>query len=131
MTAPPDVKLLKSHEWARKEGDRVAFGVSDFAVEQLNREIVYLELPEVGRKVAAGDPFGVIEAVKAASDLYAPMSGTVVEVNAAAVENPILVADSPYGDGWLVRVEPSEPVEWENLISAAEYQQAIDSGEAH
>lgn len=131
MAAPSDVRLLKSHEWARRDGPVVAIGVSDFAIDQLNREIVYLELPDVGMMVRAGGAFGVIEAVKAASDLYAPVSGKVVKVNEAAIENPMLVAESPYGEGWLVQVEPTDPAEWDSLMTAAAYQTMVESGDAH
>jgi glycine cleavage system H protein len=81
MSRPSDARFLKSHEWARKEGNVIVIGVSDFAVEQMNKEIVFLELPAVGRGIAAGESFGVIESVKAASDLYAPVSGKIVETN--------------------------------------------------
>lgn len=131
MAAPSDVRLLKSHEWARRDGPLVAIGVSGFAIDELNREIVYLELPDVGMMLRAGEAFGVIEAVKAASDLYAPVSGKVVKVNEAAVENPMLVAESPYGEGWLLQVEPTDPTEWDALMTAEAYQAMVESGDAH
>jgi glycine cleavage system H protein len=131
MSTPADLRLLKTHEWARREGNTVVVGVSEFAVEQLNRELVYLELPPVGREVKQGQPFGVIEAVKAASDLYAPVSGKIVEVNDAAGADPMVVANGPFADGWMVRIEMSDPGELESLTTGAEYQRLIDSGEMH
>lgn len=131
MARPTDVKFMRSHEWARKEGNLVAVGVSDFALDELNREVVYLELPEVGREVKQGETFGVIEAVKAASDLYAPVSGRVVEVNTAASEDPSKVAEDPYGQGWMVKIEPSNPSDWDSLLSSQDYDKMIESGEAH
>jgi glycine cleavage system H protein len=131
MPAPAEVRYLKSHEWARQDGDLVTVGLSEYAVEQLNREIVYVELPEPGRVVTQGEPFGVIEAVKAAEDLYSPVSGVVEEVNANLEGNPALVAESPLGGGWMIKVRPSNPSEWENLLSATDYQQFIQSGEPH
>ena len=131
MAAPVDVKFLKSHEWARKDGDEAVFGVSEFAIEQLNHEIVYLELPSVGQQVKAGETFGVIEAVKAASDLYAPLSGKIVAVNDAAVNDPMVVAQDPFAEGWLVKIAPSAAGEWDSLLSSDEYTKLIESGEAH
>lgn len=131
MAKPPDVKFMKSHEWARKEETLAVIGVSDFAVDQLNREIVFVELPDAGREVKQGQVFGVIEAVKAASDLFAPVGGKIVEVNSAVVDNPLLVAEDPYGKGWLVKIEPSVPADWENLLGGDEYETLIQSEESH
>ncbi|PKO16451.1 glycine cleavage system protein H [candidate division BRC1 bacterium HGW-BRC1-1] len=131
MAAPVDVKFLKSHEWARKDRDDVVFGVSEFAIEQLNHEIVYLELPSVGQQVKAGETFGVIEAVKAASDLYAPLSGKIIAVNDVAVNDPMVVAQDPFAEGWLVKIAPSAAGEWDALLSSEEYTKLIESGEAH
>lgn len=131
MGRPSDVRYLKSHEWGRLEGGTVAVGISDYAVEQLNKEIVFVELPPKGRKVAQGESFGVIESVKAASDLYAPVSGTVADVNTAVVDNPALVADEPYGSGWLIRIEPSDPSEFDTLLTPEQYEEVIASEDAH
>lgn len=131
MAAPVDAKFLKSHEWARKDGETAEFGVSDFAIEQLNHEIVYLELPSVGQNVTAGETFGVIEAVKAASDLYAPLSGKVIAVNDAAVNDPMIVAQKPFAAGWLIKISLADAGEWDSLLSSEEYTKLIESGEAH
>ena len=131
MAAPSDARFLKSHEWARKDGDTAVFGVSDFAIEQLNHEIVYLELPSVGQEVKAGETFGVIEAVKAASDLYAPLSGKIIAVNDAAVNDPMIVAQAPFAEGWLVKISPSAIGEWDALLSSDDYTKLLESGEAH
>lgn len=131
MARPTDVKFMRSHEWARKEGNLVTIGVSDFAIEELNREIVYLELPEVGREVKQGDTFGVIEAVKAASDLYAPVGGRIVEVNSALVDDPAAIAEDPFGKGWMVKIEPSAASDFDTLLSPQDYEKMIESGEGH
>lgn len=130
MARPDDVRYLKSHEWARQEGDSIAVGISDFAVEALNKEIVYVELPDVGRKVQKGQSFGVIESVKAASDLYAPVSGEVVAANDEVVNNPALVAEEPYGNGWMIRIRPSDAGELESLLTPEQYEQQV-AEEAH
>ena len=131
MSTPVELRLLKTHEWAREEGNTAVVGVSEYAVEQLNRELVYLELPEVGRVVKQGGPFGVLEAVKAASDLYAPVSGKIVAVNDAAGADPMVVANAPFTDGWMVKIEMSDPAELQNLLPGEEYQRLVDSGELH
>ena len=131
MSTPVELRLLKTHEWARQEGSTVVVGVSEYAIEQLNRELVFLELPEVGRVVKQGGPFGVLEAVKAASDLYAPVSGTVVAVNGAAAEDPMVVANAPFTEGWMVKIEMSDPAELDKLVPGDEYQRLVDAGELH
>jgi glycine cleavage system H protein len=131
MARPADLRYLKSHEWARRDGDLITVGVSDYAVEQLNREIVFLELPPVGRQVKQGSPFGVIEAVKAAYDLYAPVSGTIEESSQAVVDDPSLAGNDPFGAGWLIKIRPDSPGDWDNLLSGDDYQKVLDAGEAH
>jgi glycine cleavage system H protein len=131
MDMPSGVRFLKSHEWARKDGDSIVVGISDFAVDQLNKEIVYVELPDPGRKVKQGDSFGVIESVKAASDLYAPVTGTVVESNPNLAENPALIAEDPYGAGWMIKIEPSNDSEFDSLLSPEDYRKQTESEEAH
>ncbi len=130
MARPDDVRYLPSHEWCRKDGDTVSVGISDFAVDALNKEIVYVELPDVGRKVQKGKSFGVIESVKAASDLYAPVSGEVVAANDEVVNNPALVADEPYGQGWMIKIKPSDDAEYETLLTPEQYDQKA-AEEAH
>ena len=131
MPVPENVRVLKTHEWARKEGDLVVVGITDYAVDQLNKEIVFVELPEPGRIVKQGQPFGVIEAVKAAEDLNSPVSGEVVECNAGLAANPSLVAEGPFTAGWMVKIRPSAMAEWDTLLSAADYQKVVESGPAH
>jgi glycine cleavage system H protein len=121
---PEELKYDETHEWAKVEDNVAAVGLTDHAQSELG-DIVYLELPEVGTEVSAGGPFGVVESVKAASDIYAPLSGKVVEVNQAAVGDPALVNRDCYGDGWLVKIELKDPSEVENLKTAAEYQEFI------
>ncbi len=121
---PEDLKYSESHEWAKMEGDVATTGLTHHAQSELG-DIVYLELPDVGQKVSAGGEFGVVESVKAASELYAPLSGEVVEVNAAAAAEPSVVNRDCYGEGWLVKVRVADAAEVEKLKTAAEYQEFI------
>jgi len=125
MSRPSNVRYLKSHEWARQDGDTVTVGISDFAVDQLNHEIVFVELPEVGKHLKAGDTFGVIESVKAASDLYIPVPGTVTEVNEAVVTDPNKVSESPYEDGWMIKIKPDNAADLDSLLSADDYEKQV------
>lgn len=117
---PEELKYASSHEWARLEGDIVTVGISDHAQEALG-DLVYVELPNVGDSVLAGDEAGVVESVKAASDIYAPVSGEVIEVNETLVDNPEIVNTAPYTDGWLYRIRVSDVSELDKLLSADEY----------
>lgn len=118
---PPDVKYSKEHEWVRKEpGNVVVIGITGFAAESLG-DVVFLDLPDVGAKVTQFEKLGEIESVKAVSDLYSPVSGSVLERNEAAIEGPELVNESPFGTGWLLRIEVTDASELDNLMSAAEY----------
>ncbi len=121
MTFDKDVKYLESHEWARKDGDVVVCGISDYAQDSLG-DIVFVELPEVGATLKKGDAFGVVESVKAASDVYMPVGGEIVEVNGALEETPETVNEAPFGEGWLIKVRPSDASELDGLMSADEYQ---------
>ena len=121
MTFDKDVKYLESHEWARKDGDVVVCGISDYAQDSLG-DIVFVELPEVGATLKKGDAFGVVESVKAASDVYMPVGGEIAEVNGALEETPETVNEAPFGDGWLIKVKPSDASELDGLMSADEYQ---------
>jgi glycine cleavage system H protein len=103
---PADLKFTAEHEWLRSEDGNVRVGITEFAQDQLG-DIVYVELPPVGQKLASGKAFGVVESVKAASDLYSPLSGTVVEANEALLDEPELVNSDPYGEGWMLLVEPA------------------------
>ena len=127
MKLPPDLRYTESHEWVRRESDgTVTIGITDHAQDQLG-EIVYLELPAVGEKVSKDDPFGVVESVKAVSDIYAPVSGTVVEINESLPESPEVINEDPYGDGWLIKVRISDSSELEDLMDAEEYEEMVAS----
>ncbi|ELZ56712.1 MULTISPECIES: glycine cleavage system protein GcvH [Halorubrum] len=121
---PDDRRYLESHEWATTGGDPVRVGVSDFAQDELG-DVVFVELPEVGDEVAAGEAFGVVESIKAVSDLYAPVSGEVVAVNEALFDRPELVNEDPYGDGWMLEVAPAEGGEADGLLDADGYDDQI------
>ena len=118
---PAELMYTKNHEWAQVDENVISVGITDYAQEALG-EVVYVELPEEGQKVVQGEPFGVVESVKAVSDLYAPVSGTVVEVNEGLMEDPGSVNDDPYGDGWLIRIEMDSEKELVNLIPSADYE---------
>ena len=122
MTFDADVKYQDSHEWSRKEGDLIVIGISDYAQDSLG-DVVYVELPEVGSVKKKGEPFGVVESVKAASDVYMPLDGEVVEANADLDENPAYVNESPFGTGWLIKIKPTDPAAYDSLMSAADYQE--------
>ncbi len=125
-----DRKYASSHEWAKKEGDLVMIGISDYAQNQLG-DVVFVELPAVGTQVTAGKPFGVVESVKAASDLFSPISGTVQAINEKLANSPETVNKDALGAGWLIKVRPSNPGELDMLMDAATYQKKIESGEIH
>lgn len=131
MEIPKDLRYLKSHEWARIEGNVATVGVTEYAVEALERDIVFVELPVVGAQVKQGEPFGVIEAIKAVYDLYSPVTGRVVEVNQALANNAAIVGSSPFGDGWMIKVEMEQPEEIENLLDAEQYAKLLESEEAN
>lgn len=121
---PEDFYYTKDHEWAQVDENIVTIGVTEFAQEQLG-EVVYVELPEEGQKVNQGESFGVVESVKAASDLYAPVSGTVIEVNMALMDDPGSLNDDPMNNGWLIRIEMDSEKELANLVRAPEYRKMI------
>lgn len=123
---PSDLKYRESHEWVREDdGEGVVVGITDHAQVELG-DMVYVELPEPGMSYAQGDACAVVESVKAASDIYAPVSGEVVEVNDALEDDPGLVNNDPYGDGWLFRIEPSDESELDGLMDAEAYSESID-----
>jgi len=123
--APEDRKYQESHEYATTDGDTATVGISDFAQDELG-DVVFVELPEVGDEIAQGEEFGVVESIKAVSDLYAPVSGTVTAVNEALFDRPELVNDDPYGDGWLLEVEVADESEFDDLLSADEYREQTE-----
>ncbi len=117
---PDDRRYSDEHEWAKLEDAEVTVGITEFAQDQLG-DVVYVELPKPGDRVMQGQVMGVIESVKAASDLFSPVTGEVVAINDAAVGEPQRVNDTPYDAGWLIRVRPDDPAELEKLLSAADY----------
>jgi glycine cleavage system H protein len=125
-----DRKYAESHEWAKLEGDLVVIGISDYAQDQLG-DVVFVELPNVGASVAAGKTFGVVESVKAASDVYAPISGAVAEINESLKEHPETVNKDAFNAGWFIKVRPSNSAELDKLLDAATYQGKIEAGEIH
>jgi glycine cleavage system H protein len=124
---PADLKYTREHEWAKQEGNRVRVGITHFAQEQLG-DVVFVELPKVGSRVRAQHTFGVVESVKAVSDLFAPVSGEVAEANDALAQKPETVNQDPYGLGWMLVVAPADPKEWDQLLTAAQYEQFIAEG---
>ncbi|MDR7414874.1 MAG: glycine cleavage system protein GcvH [Armatimonadota bacterium] len=121
---PEDLRYTTEHEWVRLEDGRARVGITKFAADRLS-DIVYVELPEVGREVRFLEPFGVIESVKAASDLYSPLTGRVVAVNERLRNEPELVTQDPYGEGWMILIEPTDPSELDRLLDAAAYRRHI------
>ncbi len=126
---PGDLKYTKEHEWAKIDGDRARIGITAFAQEQLG-DVVFVELPKVGAKLSSMKTFGVVESVKAVSDLFAPLTGEVVEVNAELPKKPEVVNSDPYGAGWMIVVKMSSPAEAGALLSPAQYEQLI-AGAGH
>ena len=124
---PADLRYTREHEWAKREGDRARIGITAYAQEQLG-DVVFVELPKAGTRVTAMQTFGVVESVKAVSDLFAPVSGEVVEVNAALPKKPETVNTDPYGQGWMLVVTPSNAAEWDELLTAAQYEELIAQG---
>ncbi len=124
MEFPEDLKYSKEHEWVLVEDNVATVGITDFAQDQLG-DIVFVELPGVGDKVSKEDAFGVVESVKAVSDIYAPVSGKVLEVNDDLPENPEMVNEDPYGDGWMIKIEMNDPEELQDLMTAAEYEEYV------
>jgi glycine cleavage system H protein len=124
---PGDLKYTREHEWARQEGKRVRVGITAYAQEQLG-DVVFVELPKVGARVGARQAFGVVESVKAVSDLFAPVSGEVVEANAELAQKPEIVNQDPYGKGWMIVVAPADASQWDQLLSAAQYEEFLAQG---
>ena len=124
MEFPEDFKYSKEHEWVLVEGNVATVGITDYAQDQLG-DIVFVELPAVGDKVSKEDAFGVVESVKAVSDIYAPVSGKVVEVNDDLPENPEMLNEDAYGDGWIIKIEMTDPDELADLMNATEYEEYV------
>lgn len=130
VAAPTDLKYTRTHEWVRVDGDVVTIGLSDYAQNELG-EITYLELPEVGDKLTQTEPLGVVESVKAASDIYAPIDGEVVERNQEAIDAPDLVNSSPYERAWLIKVRPDDSSQLGQLMEAGDYDAFAESVSTH
>lgn len=124
MEIPEDLQYTEEHEWVLVEDDIATVGITDYAQSELG-DVVYVEVPQVGDLVQQMEPFGTIEAVKTVADLFAPVSGEVIEVNTLLEESPHLVNEDPYGEGWLIKVKMSDPSELENLLSAEEYSNLV------
>lgn len=124
MNIPPELRYTKEHEWVLVEDGMAIVGITDFAQSELG-DIVYVELPSVGTEVSAAEPFGNIESVKSVSDLFAPVSGTIADVNTRLSDSPELMNSDPFGEGWLVRIEPSNAAELGELLTADEYAEYI------
>lgn len=124
MEFPEGLKYSKEHEWVLVEGTSATIGITEYAQEELG-DIVFVELPEVGEKIVKDDPFGAVESVKAVSDIYAPVSGEVLETNEILPDNPETINDDPYGDGWMVRVELSDIDDLKDLMDAEEYAEYV------
>ena len=129
MNLDANARYQDTHEWARQEGDLIVCGITDHAQDSLS-DVVYVELPEVGAVMEQGDIFGVVESVKAASDLYIPMSGKIVEVNDKLEDEPELVNADAYGQGWMIKFKPSDPGQWDGLLTGEGYQKAVEAEEA-
>jgi len=121
---PSDLKYVKSHEWVRVAGDTATIGITDHAQQELT-DIVFVELPEAGRQVKAGEPCAVVESVKTASDIYAPVSGEILQANKSVVDEPALANSEPYGNGWFFKIKLSNPDELKSLLSAQQYQAQV------
>lgn len=125
LECPDDLKYLDTHEYVRLDGEIATIGISGFAVDQLG-DLVFVELPEIGDALIKGETFGTIESVKAVEEMYAPISGTVIERNDTTIDSPELVADDPYGEGWLVKVRINDPDELIDALSAEEYRAQVE-----
>jgi glycine cleavage system H protein len=124
MKLDPQARYADSHEWARRDGDEIVVGITDYAQESLS-DVVYVELPEVGDSIERAESFGVVESVKAASDLYMPVGGEIAAVNAALEDMPELVNQDPYGAGWMIRIAPGNPAEFEDLLDGNAYEAVV------
>jgi glycine cleavage system H protein len=125
MEFPEGLKYSKEHEWVLVEDKVAIIGITEFAQHELG-DVVYVELPEIGEKVVKDDPFGAVESVKAVSDVFAPVGGTVVEINDTLPESPETINDDPYGDGWMIKVEMTDKDDLKDLMSAEEYAEYIE-----
>lgn len=125
MEFPKDLKYTKEHEWVKVDGNIATVGITDYAQDSLG-DVVYVELPQEGGSITKNEPFGVVESVKAVSDLYSPVSGNVTEVNDAIIDSPEAINEDPYGDAWMIKVELASADDLEDLLSSEEYQGFIE-----
>ena len=124
MNIPAELKYTKEHEWIKVDGNIVVVGITDYAQGELG-DIVFVELPSVGTEVKAMEPFGTIEAVKAVSDLFSPVSGKITEINPALEDDPMVINRDPYGEGWMIKVEIGDPAELDGLLNGEAYEKLI------
>ena len=129
MEVPKELRYSKEHEWVAVEDGIARIGITDYAQEQLG-DVVYVELPEVDTSVQKDEPFGVVESVKAVSDIFSPISGTIVQINADLPSSPEMVNEDPYGDAWMIRIQISEPEELEDLMDAEGYAAFVEQEQA-
>jgi len=122
MNTPKELRYSEEHEWVKVEGDKVRIGITDFAQSELG-DIVFVELPEIGDELQADEPFGSVESVKTVSELYAPISGKVVEINGNLDDSPEFVNESPYEKAWMIVIEPANPADIEKLMTAEQYEE--------
>ncbi len=127
MNFPSDLRYTKSHEWARKSGDKIIVGITDYAQHEIS-DVVFVELPHVAQKADQGKAIAIVESVKAAFDIYAPVSGTVKAINTTLESDPATVNDEPYGKGWFFELTPTKPEEWDALMTRDQYEQMIKQG---
>ncbi len=125
LILPDDVRFTEEHEWARKEGENVRVGISDYAQDQLG-DIVFVELPEVGSSFSKGDEFGTVESVKTVSELYMPIGGEVVAINEELADHPEYVNTDPYGKGWMIELKPTNPAELDELLDKDAYLKQLE-----
>lgn len=125
MNVPEDLRYSSDHEWARAEDGKVRIGITDYAQDALG-DVVYVDLPDVGSKVDAGGAFGEVESTKSVSEIYAPVAGTVVEINADLADAPQRLNEDPYGDGWICVIEPDDPAQLDQLLDAEAYRRQIE-----
>jgi glycine cleavage system H protein len=130
MSSPEDNRYAKSHEYVHVEGNTGTIGITEYAQKELG-DVVFVELPQVGTELEAGDELGSIESVKAVSELFVPVSGEVVEVNEALADNPALVNTDPWGDGWMVRIKLADVTEVDELMTAEEYDEYLEKEAGH
>lgn len=130
MNIPKELRYTKTHEWARRADGKIVVGISDYAQQEIS-DVVFIELPQIGRKVETAKPIAIVESVKAAFDIYAPVSGEVRAINTMLESDPAIVNGDPYGKGWFFELTPSNPNDFESLMTAEQYEQMIRQSASH